>query len=307
MSDLRQALHDYLTIRRQLGFALGQEGRMLESFVELLERAGAARVTTELAVMWATSTTGHPHWWRKRLGVARGFARYLATIDPASEVPSKDLLPATRPRITPYIYSPEEIQALIDAARQLKPSLRAARHATLIGLLAATGLRPGEALGLDRQDVDLRHGVLHVRAGKQKKQREVPLHDTTTEALREYARQRDARFPTPGTPAFFISSRGGRVARQELNQTFTKLIRQIGLDGRGRRKRPRPHDVRHTFAVRTLLGWYEAGEDVQRKLPLLSTYLGHVNPASTYWYLEAVPELLALITSRLERMWEGLS
>ena len=179
MSDLRQALHDYLTIRRQLGFELRQEGRMLESFVELLERAGAARVTTELAVMWATSTAAHPHWWRKRLGVARGFARYLATIDPASEVPSKDLLPATRPRVAPYIYSPAEIAALIAAAGELTPPLRAARHQTLIGLLASTGLRPGEALALDRQDVDLKHGTLHVRAGKQHKQREVPLHHTT--------------------------------------------------------------------------------------------------------------------------------
>ena len=306
MSDLRQALHDYLTIRRQLGFELKQEEKLLEGLVEFLERAGAARVRTELAVMWATSTAAHPHWWRKRLGVARGFARYLATIDPSSEVPSKDLLPAHRPRIAPYIYSPEEIQALIDAARQLKPPLRAARHATLIGLLAVTGLRPGEALALDRQDVDLKHGALHVRAGKQHKQREVPLHRTTTKALREYARQRDARFPTPSTPAFFISSRGGRVARQELNQTFTKLIRQIGLEGHGRRKRPRPHDVRHSFAVRTLIDWYEAGEDVDRKLPLLATYLGHLNPASTYWYLEAVPELLALITSRLQRLAEEL-
>ncbi len=304
MSDLDQALHDYLTIRRQLGFELKQEQKLLEGLVEFLEQAGAGSVTTELAVMWATSTAAHPHWWRKRLGVARGFARYLATIDPSSKVPSKDLLPAARPRVAPYIYSPAEIAALIAAAGELTPPLRAARHQTLIGLLASTGLRPGEALALDRQDVDLKHGALHVRAGKQHKQREVALHHTTTTALRGYARQRDARFPTPSTPAFFISSRGGRVARGELNQTFTKLIRQIGLEGHGQRQRPRPHDARHTFAVHTLIDWYEAGEDVNRKLPLLSTYLGHVNPASTYWYLEAVPELLALITSRLQRLAE---
>jgi integrase/recombinase XerD len=177
----------------------------------------------------------------------------------------------------------------------------------LIGLLAVTGMRPAEALGLDRRDVDLRHGVLHVRAGKQRKQREVPLHDSTIRALRDYTRLRDARFPNPSTPAFFISARGRRMARGELNQTFAKLIVEIGLDGRGNRARPRPHDLRHALAVRTLLAWQTAGEDIDRQLPLLSTYLGHVNPASTYWYLEAVPELLELISRRLEQLPERLS
>jgi integrase/recombinase XerD len=216
-------------------------------------------------------------------------------------------LPGHRPRIAPYIYTDEEIAALIAAARELRPRLRAARHQTLIGLLAVTGIRPGEALALDRQDVDLRHGVLHVRAGKQKKQREIPLHESTTSALREYARQRDARFPTPTTPAFFISARGRRMARGELNQTFTKPIREVGLEGRGVRARPRPHDLRHAFAVRTLLEWQQAGEDIDRRMPLLSTYLGHVDPAGTYWYLEAVPELLELISRRLEQLPEVLS
>jgi integrase/recombinase XerD len=301
MTSLRAALEDYLRIRRRLGFEMPQDGRLLEGFVEFLERAGAERITTELALAWARMPAdAHPHYWRQRLGVARGFARHLATIDPSSEVPSTDLLPATRPRVAPYIYSPPEIAALIDAARRLRPPLRAARHETLIGLLAVTGMRPGEALALDRQDVDLRHGVVHIRAGKQKKQREVPLHGTTISALREYARQRDARFPTPSTPAFFISARGGRLARSELNQTFAKLIREVGLEGRSARGRPRPHDLRHTLAVRTLLEWLQAGEDIDRRMPLLSTYLGHVDPASTYWYLEAVPELLELISRRLD-------
>jgi integrase/recombinase XerD len=307
MISLRAALQDYLRIRRRLGFEMPQDGRLLEGFVEFLERAGAERITTELALAWARMPVhAHPHYWRQRLGVARGFARHLATIDPSSEVPSKDLLPATRQRVAPHIYSPPEIAALIDAARGLRPPLRAARHETLIGLLAVTGMRPGEALALDRPDVDLGHGVVHVRAGKQKKQREVPLHDTTISALREYARQRDARCPTPGTPAFFISARGGRLARSELNQTFTKLVREVGLEGRGARGRPRPHDLRHTLAVRTLLEWLQAGEDIDRRMPLLSTYLGHVDPASTYWYLEAVPELLELISRRLEQLPEML-
>jgi integrase len=308
MSTLGEALRDYLQVRRRLGFEMPQDGRLLEGFVEFLEQVGAERITTELALAWARMPAdAHPHRWRQRLGVARGFARHLATIDPASKVPSKDLLPARRPRIAPYIYADTEIAALMAAARELKPRLRAVRHETLIGLLAVTGMRPGEALSLDRQDVDMKHGVVHVRAGKQKRQREVPVHDTTISALRAYARQRDARFPTPSTPAFFISAGGRRMDRKDLSRTFTKLIREVGLEGRGARVRPRAHDFRHAFAVRTLLDWYRSGENVDRRMPLLSTYLGHVSPASTYWYLEAVPELLELISQRLEQLPEVLS
>ena len=280
-----------------------QDGRLLEGFVEFLEQAGAERITTKLALMWARMPVdAHPHRWRQRLSVARGFARYLATIDPASEIPSTDLLPGHRPRIAPYIYTDAEIAALIAAAGRLRPPLSGARHQTLIGLLAVTGMRPGEALALDRNDVDLNHGAVHVRAGKQKKQREVPLHTTTISAVREYVRLRDARFPTPSTPAFFISARGRRMGRGELNQTFLKVIGEVGLDGRGARARPRPHDLRHAFAVHTLLDWYQAGEDIDRRMPLLSTFLGHTDPASTFWYLEAVPELLEHISRRLEQI-----
>jgi integrase len=309
MTRVRAAMEDYLRIRRRLGFEMPQDGRLLEGFVEFLEQAGAERITTELALGWARKPVdAHPHTWRQRLTVARGFARHLATIDPASEVPSPDLLPGHRPRIAPYIYADSEIAALIDAARRLRPPLRAARHVTLIGLLAVTAMRPGEAVALDRDDVDLRHGVVHVRAGKQKKQREVPLHASTVSALRDYTRLRDTSCPTPATAAFFISARGRRMARSELNQTFTKLIREVCLEGRGgARRRPRPHDLRHTLAVRTLLGWLQAGQDVDRLMPLLSTYLGHVDPASTYWYLEAVPELLEVISRRLEQLPEELS
>ena len=174
MSSLRDALGDYLRVRRRLGFEMPQDGRLLEGFVGFLEQAGAEKITTELALKWARLPVhAHPHYWRQRLSVVRGYARHLATIDPTSEVPSKDLLPGHRPRIAPYIYTNAEIAALIAAAGRLDPPLRAARHQTLIGLLAVTGMRPGEALALDRHDVDLRHGTVHVRAGKQKKQREV--------------------------------------------------------------------------------------------------------------------------------------
>jgi integrase/recombinase XerD len=308
MTTLQEALADYLQIRRRLGFEMPQDGRLLEGFVEFLEQAGAVRITAELALGWARlPVDAHPHRWRQRLSVARGFARHLATIDPTSEVPSKDLLPGHRPRIAPYIYTQEEIAALMAAARKLRPRLRGVCHATLIGLLAVTGMRPGEAVALDRQDVDLRNGAVQVRAGKQKRQREVLLHKTTISALRDYARLRDARFLEPSTPAFLVSARGRRMGREELNRTFTKLIREVGLDGRGARVRPRPHDLRHAFAVRTLLDWHRAGEDIDRRMPLLSTWLGHVDPASTYWYLEAVPELLELVSRRLEQLPEVVS
>jgi integrase/recombinase XerD len=308
MTSLRSALQDYLRIRRQLGFELKKDGRLLEGFVGFLEQAGAPRITTELALAWARlPVEAHPHRWRQRLGIVRGFARYLATIDPQSEVPAEDLLPAHRARVTPYIYSRAEIAALMGAAQGLTPPLVAATVETLIGLMATTGLRIGEALALDRSDVELAHGALHVRAAKQRKQRELPLHESTTAALRDYGRLRDRLSPSPQTPAFFLSARGRRLHSSVFSATFPELIRQVGLEGRGQRARPRPHDLRHTFAVRTLLDWHRAGAEVERKLPLLSTYLGHAHPSDTYWYLQAAPELLALIGQRLDGVLGGRS
>lgn len=308
MTTLQESLADYLQIRRRLGFEMPQDGRLLEGFVGFLDQADAPRITVELALAWARlPVEAHPQRWRQRLSVARGFARHHATIDPTSEVPSKDLLPGHRSRIAPYIYTEAEIAALMAAARQLRPRSRGVRHGTLIGLIAVTGMRPGEAVGLNCDDVDLNNAVVAIRAGKQKKQREVPLHATTVSALREYARLRDACISEPSTPAFFVSARGQRMGREELNRTFTKLVGEVGLDGRGARARPRPHDLRHAFAVNTLLGWYRAGENVDRRMPLLSTWLGHVDPASTYWYLEAVPELLELVSRRLEQLAEVVS
>jgi len=173
--------------------------------------------------------------------------------------------------------------------------------------MASTGVRLREALALDRADVDLDDGVLDIRASKNHRQREVPLHPSVTTALKEYGRVRDERCPRPATPAFFLTVRGRRPVNTVFWQTFRVLIKQAGLEGRGLRVRPRPHDLRHTFAVRTLIDWYRSGEQIDRKMPVLSTYLGHVSPESTYWYLQSVPELQALVSERLERIPEGLS
>jgi len=301
MSPLREALHDYLRLRRQLGFELKKHGSMLEGFVDFLEQAGSRQVTTELAVAWAKLPADvRPFTWRQRLGMVREFARYLATIDPDTEIPARDLLAARNQRVAPYIYSEEQITALMAAARKLTPPLRATTFETLIGLMASAGLRLGETLGLDRHDVDLNDGVLHIRVAKQHKPREVPMHDTTTAALRDYARLRDRILPAPDAPAFFVNTIGRRMGQSAVHEIFPRLIREVGLEGCGQRARPRPHDLRHAFAVRTLLDWHRAGSDVERELPVLSTYLGHSQPAHTYWYLQAVPELLELVGRRLD-------
>ncbi len=298
MSALTAALSDYLALRRGFGFAMPQDGRLLQGFVEFVDRAGAQHVTTELALAWARQPAGvHPATWGRRLTVVRGFAGYLATIDPQTQVPPPDLLPGRRPRITPHIYTEAEIVALLAVAGQLMPTLRAARMTTLVGLLASTGLRPAEAIGLDRQDVDLMTGLVHVRAGgKRHKQRDVPLHPTTTKALAAYARVQHAHFPGSASSAFFLSARG------QLNQTFPLLLTRAGIRARGGRTRPRPYDLRHAFAVHTLMDWHRAGVGIDHQMPLLSTILGHVDPASSYWYLEAVPELMALVSNRIEQL-----
>lgn len=303
MSPLGQALQDYLMLRRRLGFALVKDGRRLEAFVEFLEDAGATRITSELALAWARRPgEAHRYHCRQRLTIVRGFARYLAAIDPDSEVPAADLLPARYSRRPPYIYSPEEITALMAAARALTPPLHGAGIETVIGLLGASGARIGETLALERSDVDLDDGILHVRVAKHSRQREIPLHQSTTQALHRYARLRDRQVPRPLTSAFFLDVRGGRLMTWDVERAFRKLIQQTGLEGCGARRRPHLHDLRHTMAVRTLLGWYRAGEDVDRKMPLLSTYLGHTNPVHTYWYLQAVPELLQLVSGRLDAL-----
>jgi integrase len=307
MSPLREALDDYLTIRRHVGFKLETPGRLLAQFVEFLERSGQSTITTELALAWATQPVGvKKHRYRQRLGMIRGFARYLSTLDPTTEIPPRDLLPSTQQRIAPYIYSPAEIERMMSAAKALSPPVRGATVQTVIGLLAASGMRLGEALALNDGDVDFDAGVI-TAVGKWGKQREIPIHPTTVAALRAYQRIRDRCWPDRPTPALFITRNGLRLTKGAFGKSFRAVIAVAGLEGAGERARPRPHDLRHAFAVRTLIGWHQAGVDIRREMPVLSTYLGHVYPADTFWYLQAVPELLQLAARDLDGLLGGES
>lgn len=301
MSKLRHALDDYLAMRRSLGYKLDRAGRLLADFVGQLEAAGADTITIDAALSWAKRPVGaDPSWWGHRLSVVRVFARHLHAIDPVHEVPPAGLLPAKNDRATPYLYANADIVGLMAAARGLRSTLRAATFETLVGLLAVTGLRIGEALRLDRGDVDMQEGVLQIRNTKFGKSREVPLHASTVEALAVYARHRNRLCPRPVDPAFFVSTVGTRLLYCNVHATWLNLVRRAGLGPRSTFCRPRPHDLRHSFAIRTLLNWYRDGADVQARMPALSTYLGHVRPGNTYWYLSAAPELLNLVAERLD-------
>lgn len=302
MSPLATALTEYLTIRRRLGFKLHTHGQLLSSFVAYMDEQGVTTVTTELATAWAGQpAAAHPSRWAERLSAVRVFARHLRTVDPGTEVPPTDIFPARRQRATPYLYSRSDIDALLAAAARLTSEHRAATIATLIGLLAVTGMRIGEAIRLDLDDIDWSEGSLTIRKSKFGKSREVVLHSTTIEALHAYAERRQQFRPRPRTPSFFVSLIGTRLIYQNVHITFQELVEQAGIGPRPPRRRPRPHDLRHTFAVNTLLGWYRDGLDVASRMHLLSTYLGHLDPADTYWYLSATPELLGLAGERLER------
>jgi integrase len=305
MTDLRAALADYLALRRSLGYKLERPARLLAEFVSYLEQRGAGRVSVELALDWASLSNGESRWPAQRLGMVRGFARYLQALDPAAEVPPRGLLPGAEHRPAPYLYSPADITALMAAARGFGSPLRAATLETLIGLLAVTGLRVAEVLRLDRGDVDFDRRLLMVRSSKLGKSRLVPLHPSTIKALQTYLARRDQLFPNPSTASLFISTTGSRLRAGNLRDAFLTLLDAASL--RSRSRRPRLGGFRHSMAVATLLGWYEQGDDVQAQLPLLSTYLGHLNPRSTYWYLQAAPELLAAAARRLQDRWEGPS
>jgi integrase/recombinase XerD len=300
VSDLRCHSHDYLAVRRALGYKLTGEGRLLADLVAFLDQAGAATVTTALAVAWTTKVTGSAAYAARRMRVARSFARYLHALDPNCEIPPADLFPAGKHRPVPYIYSDDDVVALMAAAATLRPALRAATFETLFGLLAATGMRVGEAMALDADDVDWPGRALTVRNSKYGKSREVLVHPSTLDALRAYDRQRDLLTPQRPARSFFVSTRGTRLSHETVQPTFRQLLPRAGLEQPSGAPQPTIHGLRHAFAVDTLIGWYRDGEDVAVRMPLLSTYLGHVDPRATYWYISAVPELLALAADRLQ-------
>lgn len=309
MSPLREALANYLQIRRALGYKLERAEKLLGQYLDHLEFLSVETVTIKNAIDWATlpPAGGNGHWWAFRLSVVRGFAKHLHALDDKHEVPPADVLPNRAHRAIPYLYSEEEILALMDATVHLRFELRQATYRTLIGLLWVTGMRVGEAIRLDLKDVDLAHGVLTVRGTKFGKSRELPLHPTAALALRRYLRLRDQLCPQLASEAVLISPAGTRLIYCNVHSTFRELRRRVGLAPRSAVCRPRIHDIRHSFAVDTLLDWYRAGIEVQPRLPLLSTYLGHVHPKDTYWYLHAAPELLQLAADRLDRSSGGVS
>jgi integrase/recombinase XerD len=301
VTKLGKALVDYLRVRRALGFKLKQAGELLPDFVRYLDDRGLAHVTTTAALAWATLPRDtDPNWWSTRLVQVRGFAKYLHTIDPRNEVPPLDHLPHRQIRTTPYVYTASDVTALLAATDTLLTPFRTATYKTLLGLIAVTGLRVGEAIALDDDDVDCMRGVLVIRKAKFGKSREVPLHPSAVRALACYRSCRDWLVQHRRTKSFFVAAVGTRLFYQNVHDTFLKLVYAAGL-GERRPRRPTLQDLRHTFAIRTVIDWHRDQVDVESRLPLLSTYLGHIGPSSTYWYLTAVPELLEAATVRLER------
>ena len=306
MSALRNALTQYVSLRRALGTKLREPARTLGYFVEFLERKEVEFITSDLALRWAMEPQGVQRaTWARRLGMVRGFASWFSTVDTRTEVPPRRLLPARRRRNKPHIFTEQEIEQLMaEAARLASPTeFRAMTYVTLIGLLSATGLRLGEALSLGRSDVDLQNGMLAIRQTKFGKSRFVPIEDSTRVALERYAKTRDELCSRSGAETFLVSERGRPLPSCTARDTFARISCAIGLRsptptggvGRG----PRLQDFRHRFATRRLIEWYRAGLDVGRELPKLATYLGHINVAHTYWYIEAVPELLQLASDHL--------
>jgi len=308
MSPLRQALIDYLAIRRVLGYKLERAEKLLAQFLTYVEDRNEEHLRIATMVAWATLPAGADRGWSShRLSIVRGFASHLHAIDPATEVPPADLLPRRRCRATPYLYSEDDVAALIAAAATLRTPHRVATYRTLIGLLAVTGMRVGEALALDRGDIDRTQGVLTIRTSKFRKSRELPVHPSTADALCQYLRRRDRPRSATSTAAVLVSTAGTRLLYCNVQWAFHRFVRRAGLTPRSAACRPRLHDLRHRFAVCTILDGYRYGHDTEARLPLLSTYLGPVNPSHTYWYLSAAPELLQLAGDRLQAHFGGAS
>ncbi len=309
MTPIEQSIQDYLALRRNLGFKLRDAGLCLAKFAVFLEARSAAHITVALALEWAQqSPSMQPATCAQRLGYVRDFARYHVASDPQTEIPPAGLLPFRPSRAQPYLYSDEDIAGLLQCALELPTAggLRPWTYYCLLGLLSVTGLRIGEAIRLKAEDVDLQAGVLTVRGTKFGKSRLVTIHPSTGDVLEQYRARRET-FLAGGTAlTFFITRRGNHLDIGDIHRTFYQLSRRLGLRGATASHGPRLHDFRHRFAVQTLLRWYRSGEDVERRMPVLSTYLGHAHVADTYWYLSACPELMGLTVARLEQRWGQL-
>jgi integrase len=308
MNALNRHLEEYLKLRQRLGFKMCRASYELHRFVRFVQQEKASCVTTKVALKWAILPVGaNPACWAARLGMVRHFAEYLSAVDPRTEIPPQGLLPHRYHRKSPYFYSDHQVAKLIQAAQKI-PSpkgLRAATYSTLFGLLAVTGMRLGEAIGLGRQDVDLDQGLLRVRQAKFNKSRLVPIHITTRNRLQRYALLRDRLYPHPKSPAFLISEQGTQLNGLIARHWFIRLSHQIGLRQPTDHHGPRIHDLRHRFVIGIMSNWYRTGEDVEAHLPELATYIGHGHVKDTYWYISATPELLRLATERLERQKGG--
>ena len=311
MNTLREALQEYLTMRRSLGFKLQGADKRLLDFVTFMKRHRASYITHSLALAWAKQPSGaQPVEWARRLSEVRLFARHRSATDPRTQIPPAGLLPYRPKRAQPYLYSDKEIKDLLRATLKLPGNggLRPWTYHCLLGLLSVSGLRVGEAQNLELQDADLQAGVLTIRGAKFGRSRLVPVHASTCRVLADYIARRNRLWAGRAVSSYlFVSNWGNRLDGGDIRRTFYALSRQIGLRGPSDSHGPRLHDMRHRFATRTLLRWYRAGENAERRLPILSAYLGHVHWSDTFWYLSALPELMYEAMSRLERSWEDRS
>ena len=310
MKQLHVAVDDYLALRRSLGFKLREYGECLHEFVSFLKKNGGSHISNKLAVEYATQRQDEkPVSWTRRLIIIRGFATYRRGADPKTEIPPVGILRFRSQRARPYLYSKDEIRRLLEAALRIESphALQPRTYYCLFGLLAVSGLRVGEAINLQPQDVDWSEGVLTIRGAKFGKTRLVPLHPSTRAVLLDYAKRRDELFARRPVAHFFVTSRGTQLEKTNLSRIFRDLSRQIGIRKPGVRHGPRLHDFRHRMAVETLLHWYRSGEQMTRRMPVLSTYLGHGNVTGTYWYLSSTPELMAAAGKLLENRWKGIN
>lgn len=293
-------LNDYLTLRRALGCKLVRAERDLRQFLDYLAGRQQDTLTVEAAADWVRRSRHGSDAPALGMEAVRGFAAFLHAHDPAHEIPPAGLFPRRRLRAVPYLYSPADVAALQAAAGRLRGPLRADTYTVLIALLTVTGLRIGEALALDDDDIDTVEGMLLVRQDKAQSFRLVPLHPTALAALAGYRHRRDQAFPGRAATAVLASCTGDRLTYNAVHKTFTGLVSAAGLGPRTGRCRPVIHGLRHSYAVNMLAGWYRDGADVPARLPRLSTVMGHSGPASTYWYVSASPELMALAAQRLQ-------